>query len=126
MHKSRLVGFVIDCQTEDLAAAAEFWSKALGMPTRQAPGDDKYIKLDSGPEGMNIEVQRVDHPSRVHLDIETDDMEAEAQRLEKLGAKRVAQIRTWLVMEAPSGQRFCLVRPQRPSGQLPPDSNTWE
>jgi predicted enzyme related to lactoylglutathione lyase len=125
MHKSRLVGFVIDCQTEDLAAAAEFWSKALGMPTRPQEGET-YVPLDSGPDGMHIEVQRVDHPSRVHLDIETDDMEAEAQRLEKLGARRVAKIRTWLVMEAPTGQRFCLVRPQRPSGQLPPDSNTWE
>ena len=50
------------------------------------------------------------HPSRVHLDIETDDIEAEVRRLEKLGAKRVRAVRTWWVMEAPTGQRFCVVR----------------
>ena len=33
-------------------------------------------------------------------------------RLEALGAKRVAQIKTWWVMEAPTGQRFCVIRPQ--------------
>ena len=48
----------------------------------------------------------------MHLDIEADDVEAEVRRLEKLGAKRVAQIRTWWVMQAPTGQKFCVVRPQ--------------
>ncbi len=114
MHKSRLAGFSIDCQTGDLEAAADFWSRALGytaMPP--APDATNYQQLDTGPTDVHIEVQKVDHPSRVHLDIETDDIEAEASRLEKLGAKRVQKIRTWLVMEAPTGQRFCLVRPQR-------------
>ena len=56
-----------------------------------------------------IEVQTVDHPSRVHLDIESDDVEAEVSRLEKLGAKRVDAIKDWVVLEAPTGQRFCVV-----------------
>ncbi|MEO0997720.1 MAG: VOC family protein, partial [Pseudomonadota bacterium] len=59
--------------------------------------------------------QRVRHASRVHLDIETDDIDAEVQRLEALGAKRVRQIKRWWVMEAPTGQRFCVVRPTRKS-----------
>jgi hypothetical protein len=46
----------------------------------------------------------------VHLDIETDDVDAEAARLERLGARRVEKIKTWWVMEAPSGHRFCVVR----------------
>jgi hypothetical protein len=49
----------------------------------------------------------------VHLDIETDDLEAEVRRLERLGARRIGALRTWYVMEAPTGQRFCVVRPQR-------------
>jgi hypothetical protein len=49
----------------------------------------------------------------VHIDIETDDVAAEVARLEALGAKRVAQVKTWWVMESPTGQRFCVVRPQR-------------
>jgi hypothetical protein len=58
------------------------------------------------------------------LDIETDDIEAEVQRLEALGAKRVKQIHTWWVLEAPTGQRFCVVRPQRPD--FPEAANTWK
>jgi len=112
MHTSRLAGFIIDCDTPDLAAAAEFWGRALRMDTQQLPADEgeKYIRLVD-PEGrLHIEVQKVSHPSRVHLDIESDDVEAEVQRLELLGARRVNQVHTWWVMEAPTGQRFCVVR----------------
>lgn len=55
-------------------------------------------------------MQKVDHPSRVHFDIESDDVNAEAARLEDLGAKKVAFVKRWWVMEAPTGQRFCVVR----------------
>ncbi len=58
---------------------------------------------------MQIEVQTVQHESRVHLDIAADDVEAEVKRIEKLGAKRVANVKHWVVMEAPTGQRFCVV-----------------
>lgn len=117
MHRSRLAGFIIDCQTPDLEAAADFWSKALGLPRRklQDPQDAAYIKLQSDSMGLDIEVQQVDHSSRVHLDIETDDIDAEVRRLEALGAKRLKQVRTWWVMEAPTGHRFCVVRPQGPT-----------
>ena len=112
MHKSKLSGFIIDCRTDDLGAAAGFWSAALGMPVRELPGTEgtTYMRLDDPHHGLHIEVQKVDHPSRVHLDIEADDVEAEVHRLEKLGAKRLQQVQTWWVMEAPSGQRFCVVR----------------
>jgi len=42
--------------------------------------------------------------------IAADNIEAEVKRLEALGAKRVANVETWVVMEAPTGQRFCVVR----------------
>ncbi len=114
MHRSRLAGFIIDCEVEDLDAAADFWGQALGYPVGENtdPEDENYVPLDSKTDGLHVEVQRVSHPSRVHLDIETDDIDAEVQRLEKLGARRIAQVRTWWVMEAPTGQRFCVVRPQ--------------
>jgi len=112
MHKSKLSGFIIDCCTEDLPAAAAFWSGALGMPVRELPGSEgeKYSRLDDAQHGLHIEVQKVDHPSRVHLDIETDDIEREVRRLETLGAKRIEAVQSWWVMEAPTGQRFCVVR----------------
>jgi predicted enzyme related to lactoylglutathione lyase len=117
MHRSRLAAFILDCRTDDLDRAAAFWSAALGMPLFRPPpgaGEGSYRQLETGDDGLKIEVQRVDHPSRAHLDIETDDIEAEVCRLEGLGAKRVEQFPRWWVMEAPTGQRFCVVRPQNP------------
>ena len=125
MHKSRLAGFIIDCRTDDLDQAAVFWSQALGYGLKKssASEDAQYKLLDTPSDGLHIEVQKVGHPSRVHLDIEADDIEAEVKRLEKLGAKRVAQVRTWWVMEAPTGQRFCVVRVQRSDFEA--NANEW-
>jgi catechol 2,3-dioxygenase-like lactoylglutathione lyase family enzyme len=115
MHKSKLAGFIIDCQTDDLAAAADFWSQALGMEQQALPGEEgeTYVRLVDPDDVLHVEVQSVRHPSRVHLDIEADDIEAEVRRLEALGARRVHQVHTWWVMQAPTGQRFCVVPPQR-------------
>jgi predicted enzyme related to lactoylglutathione lyase len=126
MHKSRLAGFIIDCNTNDLESAARFWSAALGysLKDRAAESSPIYRQLETGPTDVHIEVQRVQHESRVHLDIEADDIEAEVRRLEGLGAKRVQQIQTWWVMEAPTGQRFCVVRPQR--ADFAENANTWK
>jgi hypothetical protein len=124
MHKSRLSTFVIDCKTGDVAAAASFWGQALGrtvLPPDE--GDDRYRTLQADAREALLMVQRVDHESRIHLDIESDDIEAEVARLEALGARRVEKIRTWWVMQAPTGQKFCVVRPQR--GPLGPDANEW-
>jgi hypothetical protein len=117
MHKSKLAGFIIDCQTHDLAGAADFWGGALGMELRKLPSDeaDKYVRLADPLDRLHIEVQTVTHPSRVHLDIETDDIDAEVRRLEALGATRVAQVSTWWVMEAPTGHRFCVVQGKSPN-----------
>ena len=130
MHKSRLAGFIIDCQMDDqetdLSDSAEFWSKALGYsikPAKDPEEDELYVLLDTGPDEMHIELQKVKHESRVHLDIEADDIEAEVQRLEKLGAKRVVRVKSWWVMEAPSGHRFCVVKPQR--ADFDAKANRW-
>lgn len=126
MHKSRLAGLVIDCQTDDLEQAVEFWSQALGYSVRSSndPEDEHYMPLATPPNDVYIEVQQVEHSSRVHLDIESDNIEVEVQRLEKLGAKRLKQIRSWWVMEAPTGQRFCVVPPQR--SNFDAEANVWE
>jgi predicted enzyme related to lactoylglutathione lyase len=125
MHKSRLTGFVIDCQTDDLDAAAKFWGAALGKPVAAAdPDSPTYRSLTTREDEPQMIVQKVDHPSRVHLDIESDDVEAEVARLEKLGAKKVRKVNTWWVLEAPTGHRFCVVRLQR--GPIEDGKgNTW-
>lgn len=127
MHKSRLSGFSIDCQGTDPEAAAQFWSAALGfalLPPSSDPANRNYRKLDAGPDGLDVEVQRVEHPSRVHLDIETDDVGAEVARLTRLGAKKVGMVRDWCVMEAPTGQRFCVV-PHKDRAGFTAGANSW-
>jgi Glyoxalase-like domain len=111
MHKSKLAGFIIDCQTNDLGRAADLWGHALGMPVHELPtGEGEiYKRLEDCQHGLHIEVQKVTHASRVPLDIETNDIEAEVRRLENLGAKQIQNTDTWRVMEAPAGQRFCVV-----------------
>jgi len=124
-HRSRLAGFIIDCQVEDLPPAVAFWSQALGYPVKERYVDDgtEYTSLAGTPAELHVEVQKVGHPSRVHLDIEADDIEAEVARLEALGAKKVAWVKRWQVMEAPTGQRFCVVKMREPDKGAPP--NAW-
>ncbi len=126
MHKSKLAGFIIDCNTENVQSAAIFWSGALGMEPRALPGveGEKYMQLVDPSNRLHVEVQSVSHPSRVHLDIESDDVDAEVRRLEALGAKRIQYVQTWWVMEAPTGQRFCVVRAK--PGSLNEEGNCWD
>ena len=126
MHRSRLAGFIIDCKTDDLERAAQFWSAALGyeLKAKSEETSPLYRCMLTDELGLHVEVQQVEHESRVHLDIETDDVEAEAQRLEALGAKRIGKVHTWIVMEAPTGQRFCIVRPQ--NKQFAAQANVWK
>jgi len=115
MHKSQLGCLIIDCQTDDLDREAEFWSEALGHKIfrRYEPGDENYRALGTDPSQPLMLLQKVNHASRNHLDIETDNIEAEVKRLEQLGAKKIEEVRGWCVMQAPSGHRFCLVKNKR-------------
>ena len=126
MHHSRLCAALIDCKTSSVDEAAHFWSEALGraVDSEHAGSRGNYRMLDTPPDELIVQIQRVDHDSRVHLDIETDNIPAEIARLEKLGAKAVERLERWVVLEAPTGQRFCVVRVQRPG--FPRNANRWE
>ncbi|HEY2685360.1 MAG TPA: VOC family protein [Steroidobacteraceae bacterium] len=126
MHHSRLCALLVDCQVSDIDAAAQFWAVALGRPVDPShPGTrGPYRMLETPPDEPIVQIQRVNHESRVHIDIETDDIAAEVARLERHGAKVAARLERWVVMEAPTGQRFCVVRVQRPG--FPKNANRWE
>ena len=84
MHRSRINGVLIDCKVDDIEAAARFWAEALGRPINpDHPGTrGNYVMLEDRPGEVSVQIQRVEHESRVHLDIETDDIPAEVARLE--------------------------------------------
>jgi predicted enzyme related to lactoylglutathione lyase len=124
-HHSALVALVIDCPGDALGPALQFWSQALrrDIASHDQDRDGRYGELATGPDEVFLLVQRVEHAARVHLDIETDDLEAEVQRLEALGATRETLHKRWWLMRAPTGHRFCVVRqqPAKPGVR----QNTW-
>ena len=125
MHHSRLCALLIDCKTPDVDDAAQFCAQALGraVDPKHLGSRGNYRMLETPSDEPIVQIQRVDHESRVHIDIETDDIPAEVARLEKLGARVVNRLERWVVMQAPTGQRFCVVRVQRPG--FPKNANRW-
>jgi hypothetical protein len=119
LHRSRLAIVVIDTDARDREDAIRFWSSALGRAQRSADNPmDRYVHLET-PACRTLDViLQMGSPNHagIHLDIETDNVEAEATRLEKLGARRKRFVKEWWVMEAPSGHVFCVI---------PVQTDTW-
>ena len=110
MHYSRLCALLIDCNAPDIDQAAGFWAKALGRAIdSEHPGTrGNYRMLETPLDEPIVQIQGVDHESRVHIDIETDDIPAEVARLEKLGAKLVKRLERWVVCRLPPDNAFVL------------------
>ncbi len=129
MHHSRISTIVIDCAEEDWERSLEFWGRALGRDLLPEEGDDpRYVSLRGrlGEGGAPLALlQRVPAAERaIHLDIETDDVEAEVERLHALGARIKAHISRHVVMESPSGHAFCVVPVHRKD--FPDKAQRWE
>lgn len=123
MHRSRLAALGIDVAPDDHRRSAAFWAGALGGEPVPDEGDPDYIDVGE-PRGLAAFVQRIgDGAPRVHLDIETDDIDAEVARLEALGATRVEQIKGWWVLRDPAGLPFCVVEA---GGDFPAQAATWD
>jgi hypothetical protein len=126
MHRSKLSAILIDCDEASYERGVEFWSRALGRgPDPDQEPDERYTGLVDAPGQLHVTVQKVKEPGSYHLDIETDDVEAEVARLEKLGAVRKYKVRTWWVMRAPTGHDFCVIRQQSERFATEP-ANTWD
>ena len=125
MHRSRLSNVVVDCSQASFEAGTQFWAEALGRPLM--PRNERYATLKGrvgGEAGTLIGFQKdADGAPTIHLDIETDDVEAEVARLEKLGARIKRRVRGHVIMQAPSGHAFCVVPVQR--GDFPAGATEW-
>jgi hypothetical protein len=109
MHRSRISVVLIDVPRAEAPAAAAFWSAAAGVPARPDPEEAQFIALPGALHGLSLAVQAVDDQARYHLDIETDDLEAETARLVGLGA---VEVNRWLdcrILRAPGGHLLCVI-----------------
>ena len=122
MHKSRLAGFIIDCQTEDLDAAARFWGAALGLQAERRPAAEALYRSWRPPRRPHVEVQQVATRAACTW---TSKRTTSRPKRGVSSARRAAHraVRSWVVMQAPTGQRFCIVRVQR--GDFDAHANIW-
>ncbi|HEU5158816.1 MAG TPA: VOC family protein [Streptosporangiaceae bacterium] len=125
MHRSRLVGILIDTPAAQASAAVDFWSAALGVPARPAPGEEQFTVLDGAVPGLLTVIQTVDDAPRYHLDIETDDLAAEVARLTALGAEQVARWQDAYTLRAPGGHLLCVVPVHSDPETFAASARTW-
>jgi hypothetical protein len=124
MHRSR-IGIVLIDHAEAHDKALAFWSGVTGVPPSGEP-DRPYQEI--GPIGsLNLEVQRLGEgtPSRIHLDIESDNPSAEIDRLLALGATVVEREREFAIMNDPGGLVFCVVGVQT-GERFDQEARTWD
>ena len=117
-HRSRLAHFVID--VADLDAGTAFWSAALDAveETLNPASSTVYRRLRLPDADIRILLQLTPdpkaHKERMHLDLETDNIEAEIQRLENLGATRWDHQQErgydFWVLRDPWNNEFCVLR----------------
>ena len=125
MHRSRVYAILIDTPLADADEAAAFWSAALGARAELVAGEPQFISLHDALPGLIAAVQAVDDTPRYHIDIETDDVEAETARLISLGA---TQINRWLecrVLRAPGGHLLCVLPVESPADVFDAQARAW-
>lgn len=121
MHRSGIYLIVID--VNDLAIGTDFWTAALGATTdpsaENTPG--VYQRLEIPDERVRVLLQLVPDSkivkNRSHIDIATDDVEAEVTRLVGLGATKQRSFEgdgdgEFWVLQDPFGNEFCVVTPE--------------
>lgn len=122
-HRSRLAHFVID--VDDLDRGAAFWSAALDATEEPlTPNSSKIYRRLRLPDAeirilLQLTTDPKNHKERMHLDLETDDVESEVRRLEALGANRWDHQQErgydFWVMRDPWGNEFCVVQTEFPT-----------
>ncbi|MEV1008010.1 VOC family protein [Streptomyces sp. NPDC049881] len=125
MHRSRVYAVILDAPTSTAAAAAEFWAAALGATARPFPPAPQFTSLHDAIPGLVTAVQAVDDAPRMHLDIETDDAEAETARLTALGAEQIARWQECRVLRAPGGHLLCVLPVETDPETFRAQANVW-
>jgi predicted enzyme related to lactoylglutathione lyase len=107
------IDVVIDCA--DPERLADFWAEALGY-VKAGMFDPYFVLLPHERAYPPVMLQRVAEPKtakvRIHFDLRVPDIEKEAQRLEKIGARRIdigqGDDPGWITMADPEGNEFCV------------------
>ncbi|KQR10374.1 VOC family protein [Cellulomonas sp. Leaf334] len=112
MHRIMLREVIIDAPAADIDTVTAFWAGALDATPHPIPGEP-FVALRGAAALPHVATQSIggDDGPRVHLDLETDDLDAEIARLEGLGATVRTRYADYAVMVDPVGLLFCLLPP---------------
>jgi predicted enzyme related to lactoylglutathione lyase len=128
MHRSMIGVVLIDHPAESYDVAAEFWAAAHGSPRseKRPTAESPYEELGHLAGGLELALQRTGAgtPPRVHLDIETDDVEAELARVTALGGTLVERRESHAILRDPGGVLFCVV-PVQNAEMFEAHASTW-
>jgi predicted enzyme related to lactoylglutathione lyase len=125
MHHSRPSTLMIDCLESEFGQSLAFWRSAFGFSQSRRPAaNQRYVTLGKIETPLFIRLQKVSANPGYHLDIESDDLPGEVARLEKHGARNARHVKRWYVLQDPSGNAFCVIRPE--SDGFPGNARRWE
>ncbi|MBO4562386.1 MAG: VOC family protein [Clostridia bacterium] len=99
----------------DIGRAVAFWSEALHYELKYPASDDWAILVPKNGDGLQLSLSKVSssHARRHHIDIFTDEPEAEVNRLLALGAVKkpwdYPPDADYVVLQDPEGNPFCVV-----------------
>src|SRR6478735_2974637 len=112
MHRIMLREVIIDVPAARFEAVTTFWSEALAASPHPLPGEP-FVGLRGAASLPHVATQNIgDDPTpRFHLDIETDDLDAEIARLSGLGATVQTRFDDYAILADPVGLLFCLLSP---------------
>lgn len=117
VHRSRFSTLLIDVPAAEADASAGFWSQALGTGTEPEPGEPQFVSLPGAFPGLVVAVQALrEGEARFHVDVETDDVDAEVRRLTGLGAVEVSAWQGCRTLRAPGGHLLCVIPVHDPEG----------
>jgi hypothetical protein len=125
VHRSRVYAVIIDTPEAEAAQAADFWAAALGVEAQTFPPEPQFTTLHQALPGLTTAIQAVDDTPRIHLDIETDDVQAETARLIGLGAEQISQWQECHVLRVPGGQLVCVLPVESDPAVFQAQATVW-
>ncbi|GAA3604602.1 VOC family protein [Kineosporia mesophila] len=127
MHRSRFSALLIDVPRDEVPAAATFWSSALGVPAAPVPEEEQFTSLKGAFPVLVTAIQALDDGDpRFHIDIETDDLDAETNRLLTLGAVEISRWLDCRTLRAPGGHLLCVIPVHSDPETFQSLSTVWE
>nr|WP_202896275.1 VOC family protein [Actinopolymorpha pittospori] len=117
---------MIDVPRDEAPAATSFWSATLGVLARPVPNEEQFTGLPGSFPGLVMAIQAVGDQARYHLDIETDDVDAETARLVGLGAVEISRWLDCRTLRVPGGHLLCVIPQHSDPETFEKYSQVWD